>query len=59
MVLPPLSDGADHVTVAVLLEVGETVWMDGVPGIVKGVTDEDEDEYDPVPTPLVAAILKV
>lgn len=31
----------------------------GVPGVVNGVTELDEEEYAPVPTPFEAATMKV
>lgn len=54
----PFAEGADQVTTATvpLTFASEVV---GEPGVVYGVIDEDDDEYEPVPTALMAATVNV
>jgi hypothetical protein len=54
--LPPLEDGAVHVTVARRAPFDADTPV-GTPGVVTGVTDAEFDEYEPVPRALVAATL--
>ena len=51
---PPSEPGAAHVS-----DTEESADVEvtavGAPGVVMAVADDDQDEYDPVPTALVAA----
>lgn len=57
---PPFDDGVVHVTVAVvLLADTEAEPIVGLLGVVAGVTELDEDEYEEFPTAFVARTWKV
>lgn len=52
--------GAVHVIVAVVvLVLMEAVPMVGAKGVAYGMTDSEDDEYDPVPIELYAATVNV
>lgn len=55
---PPVLDGAVHDTDACAFP-GVALTPVGAPGTVVGVTAEDADEADPVPTALVAVTVNV
>lgn len=60
VMLLPLLDGVLHCTVA-LVELATTVAepIVGVLGVVNGVTEELEDEYEPIPAEFTAATRNV
>jgi hypothetical protein len=56
--LPPFEPGADQLTVTIS-SPGMPDTEVGAPGTVRGVTAEEAEEAEPVPTALVAVTVKV